>query len=355
MKPHSLLLPILLTILTLIHATPPTSEHLPTKKELQAADKDVNAKLAQLHSVIDALQETVAGLKGGYDKHAQESAEKMQKKFERLTAVVSKLGQQKNELYSENKRLRGEKAILVDKITALETQLRRQAEALRSSGAQAWLRKTAQDLRTFLEESGLEHFASPQFSPLVAGLVSNGVVVVPLSVTSMFLLRYVKHLTVLRVVMALNLFDLGFAAAMIASSLLLLGDAFEGLRHISEVNFMFIQLVIATVFWLTCAFLVWAIVQNRKNAGWKYAAVELSLRGLLAVNYNERVWSPVMAREDIPIGLSPVSYAMFLLAAVAAIKLTALSNTCSEKALRQESIHDADPEAMNSLVTHHVE
>lgn len=345
-------LPIL-ALLAFTRAAPTKPLKPPRKVDLEATDKDVHSKLEQLHKVIDSLQATVAGLKGGYDQHAKENAEKMKKKFERLTAVVSKLGQEKIQLFVENKRLRQDKGALVDKISALEAQLRRKAEAAKNSGAEAWLRKTAQDLKIFLEENGLEHYASPQFSPLVAGLVSNGVVLLPLMATCFFLLRYVKQLTVLRIVMAFNLFDLAFIVAMTGSCALLLGDVFEGLRHISEVNFMFIQLVLAAVFWITCAFLVAAVYQNRKNKAWKYAAAELVLKGLIAVDYSHRVWSPVLSREDASIALPPIHYVVYLCASFAAIKLTLNANTCALSAHRLALTKESDPEALGPLITEH--
>lgn len=310
-----------------------------TKVDLKSTDKDVNEKLEQLHKVIDSLQETVKGLNAGYDQHAKDNALKMQKKFEKLSKVIAKLGQQKNELYAENKRLRQDKTALVDKISSLEEVLQQQAEQLKNSGAEAWLRKTAIDLKTFLEQSGLEHFASPKFSPLIAGIVANGVVIVPLAITTLFLLRFVKQLTVLKIVMALNLFDLGFVIAMIGSSALLLGDSFEGLRHISEVNFVFIQIVLAIVFWMTCGFLIGGIVQNRKSKAWKYLLLELALRVFVAVDYSQRVWTPVMDREDVSIALPGLNYFLYLFASVIAVKLTGMANGCAvavQKCVRRE-------------------
>lgn len=317
-----------------------------TKLDLKSTDKDVNEKLEQLHKVIDSLQETVKGLNDGYDQHAKDNAAKMQKKFEKLSKVITKLGQQKNDLYMENKVLRQEKTALVNKISNLEEVLQQRAELLKNSGAEAWLRKTALDLKAFLEQNGLEHFASPRFSPLVAGIVANGVVILPLAVTTLYLLRFVKQLTVLKIVTALNLFDLGFVVAMIASSALLLGDSFEGLRHISEVNFVFIQIVLAAVFWMTCGFLIGAIVQHRKNKAWKYLLLELTLRAFVAVDYSTRVWTPVMDREDVSIALPGLNYLLYLCASVIAMKLTSAANRCAvaeQKCVRRE---EGDLEAL---------
>lgn len=305
-----------------------------TKKDLQSTDKDVTDKLNQLHKVIDALQETVKGLNDGYDQHARQNAEKMQQKFAKLTSVITKLGKENNKLYNENKQLRQGKMSLVDKISGLEVELKKRAEESKNAGSQMWLRDTAAELKQFLEESGLENFASPQFSPLIAGIVSNGVIIAPLSMIGLFLLKNAKHLTTLRVVMALNLFDLGFVVSMITSCMLLVGDAFEGLKHISEVNFMFIQLVLAVLFWVTCGFLVAAIVQNRKCTAWRYVCLELVIRGVVGFDYTTRVWSPVMDREDVSIALPPLTYMVYLCASVASLHLTGKANRYSRSLYR---------------------
>lgn len=341
---------VTIAIIPSVLAALPETPRSVTKKDLISTDKEVTDKLNQLHTVIDALQKTVKGLNEGYDQHAREDSEKMQQKFDKLTNVISKLGKENKRLYNENKQLKQGKTALVDKISTLETELQKRAEGAKNAGAEAWLRHTAQDLKEFLVESGLEHFASPQFSPLIAGIVSNGVVIMPLAITSLFMLRYVKHLTVLRVVMALNLFDLGFVVAMIASCALLLGDSFEGLKHISEVNFMFIQLVVATVFWFTCAFLVAAIVQNRKCKAWKYALLELVLRVGVAADYATRVWSPVMNREDVTIALPAVIYFLYFCSSVASLKLTAAANTYSTSACRVATSNEDQTQHLDSIV-----
>lgn len=325
----------------------------PSTSEMKRTDKDVTDKLNQLHKVIDALHLTVKNMSEGHNKSAQESAKKMKTKFGKLSTVISKLTKHNNQLYGDNKRLRQEKNVLVDKISNLEIELQRRAEAIGHTGAEAWLKDTASELKTFLEESGLEHFASPRFSPLVAGIVSNGVVIIPLGMTSLFLLRYVKQLTVLRIVMALNLFDLGFAIAIIASSALLLGDPFEGMRHISEVNFVFIQLILGGVFWLTFGFLVAAIFKNRNNKGWKYALGELGVRTFIAVDYGRRVWIPVMERDDLPIALPALFYILYLGASIVAVHLTSMASWHSVIAQRQLTKSEDRGEVMVSLVTQH--
>lgn len=290
------------------------------------------------------------GLNDGYDQHARQNAEKMQQKFAKLTSVITKLGKENTKLYNENKQLRQGKMSLVDKISRLEVELKKRAEESKNAGAQMWLRNTAAELKEFLEESGLENFASPQFSPLIAGIVSNGVIIAPLSMIGLFLLKNAKHLTTLRVVMALNLFDLGFVVSMIVSCMLLVGDAFEGLKHISEVNFMFIQLVLAVLFWVTCGFLVAAIVQNRKCTAWRYACVELMIRGVVGLDYTTRVWSPVMDREDVSIALPPLTYMVYLCASVASLHLTAKANRYSRAVYRLAPTQEEEAQRLPVVV-----
>lgn len=292
--------------------------------EVKSMANEVHQKLGQLHSVIDSLQSKVrsVGLEQGRDM-TQDNAGRMRKRFEKLSQLITKLSAQNMRLYGENKVLRQSNGALVDKIAALEKRLNRQAENEVNNGVESWLRQTARELKAFLEENGLEHFSSPRFSPVVAGLVSNGVILLPLCMTSLFLLHYVKQLTVLRMLMALNLFDLGISIAIILSSVLLLGDPLEGLRHISEVNFVFIQIVGATAFWLAIAFLTIAMVQNYRTRTWKICLVELALKIIVSIEYARKVWFPVMDRDDVPIALPGLYYAIYSIVALGCVVLTA--------------------------------
>lgn len=329
----------------------PSTRRGPTNGEIVKTDKDVHEKLEQLHKVIDALQLTVKHMSDGHHKKTKEHSDKMSTKFKTLSAVISKLSKQNSALHNDNKLLRSEKNTLVDKISRLEVRLSKQAEEMNNIGAEAWMRTTAKELKAFLRDNGLEHFASPKFSPLIAGIVSNGVVIAPLALTSMFLLNYSKQLSTLRILMALNLFDVGFSIAVLMSSVLLLGDPFEGMRHISEVNFVFIQLVVATVFWITVCFLIAAIVRNRKNRGWRYAAIELWLRVGIAVDYTSRVWIPVMERDHLPIALPPLVYIIYVVSALVAAKLTSLANKYAISEYHQVERREEDPAIMVSVVS----
>lgn len=326
----------------------------PVKSQLKRNEKSVQEKLEQLHKVIDALKKTVKDMSDGHNEESKKSADAMRGKFQKLSAVIQKQTKFNLQLFEENRNLRAEKIALVTKISHLEKELERQAEAAVNSTAEAWLRNTAAELKRFLQESGLEHYGSPNFSPLIAGLVSNGVVILPLVMTALFLVRYAKQLSVLRITMALNLFDLGFAIAIIASSGLLLGDPLEGMRHISEVNFVFIQMVIGTVFWLTIGFLIAAVVQNRKNKGGRFAFLELILRIVVAVDYTRRVWGPVIDRDDVPIALPFLFYPLYLLAAITAVKLTSLTSAYSTAGYWHRTKRDEDSVTVMPDSTQHV-
>jgi len=306
-----------------------------------------------LHKVIDALQATVKGMHDGYDTKAKMNSEKMKKKFDKLSEVIAKLGKQKYQLFMQNKNLTAENNLLIDKISALEIKMKKQADEVQNKGAEAWLRHTAADLKSFLQESGLEHYASPGFSPLIAGIVTNGVVIVPLAMTSLFMLRYAKQLSMVRILMALNLFDLGFIVAVIFSSALLLGDPLEGLRHISEVNFVFLQLVLASVFWVSICMIIGIIGVNRKNRAWRYALSLLLIRVAVAVDYARRVWVPVIERNDVPIAVPGWCYLLYFCAAIAAVKLTSLANSYSVPVQRPAPTREEDAEVLVSLVTQH--
>lgn len=319
--------------------------------DVKLTAKEVHDKLSQLHSVIDGLKAKVKLIgEGTSEDGARQRAGRIQEKFEKLTQVITKLSTQNLKLYGENKALRMSNEALVDKISALELRLKRKAEKETNVGVESWLRQTATELKSFLEENGMEHFTSPRFSPIVAGIVSNGVVLLPLAMASLFLLHFVKQLTVLRLVMAFNLFDVGMAIATIFSTLLLLGDPLEGLRHISEVNFVFIQILLAAIFWLTMVFLGVAMVQNWRNRAWKVCLVEMGLKVTIAVEYTRKVWVPVMDRDDVSIALPGLFYAFHSVAMLTCVGLTAWANRCAVSAHHRQTFRADDRESDQLMV-----
>lgn len=306
-----------------------SSNKVPTTfQDVKLNNHEVHDRLEKLHAVIDSIQNGVHSMNQGNDRKLRFNSEHMQQRFTKLSSVVSKLSAHNRKLYTENKVLRHGNSALVDKISALEGRLKRMAEKEANAGAEAWLRQTAVELKRVLEESGLEHFSSPRFSPLVAGLVANGVIMVPLGTTSVFLLHYVKQLTLMRVVMALNLFEFGMSVTVVASSILLLGDPLEGLRHISEANFMFLQIVVAGVFWASVALIIVAVGRLRTHRGWKFLMVEMAIKAVVSVEYGRKVWVPVMDGDDVPIALSMAYYVAYVAATVGCVGLTACASRC---------------------------
>lgn len=335
----------------------------PSKAELRRTDKAVAKKVKQLLSVIESMQSELQAVNDGNDRQLDEILTETKQKYEKFSVTISKLGKQNSDLYKENKKLRQEKNMLVDKISVLEEHLIRQARATQNAGAEAWFRKTAEDLKTFLHDSGLEHFASPKFSPIVAGIVANGVVTVPLALTSIYLIRYMKHLSILRILFGFNLFDTGLACTIILSSLLLLGDPLEGMRHISEVNFIFIQLVVATVFWFSLILMMGGIVQHRTGKAWRYIGLQLGIKTGLAFDYGKRIWAPTMERNDVPLGMNVIAYVCYFLVTIMNVYLTGVATRVANAERRfnmtmttSTSDHiDGDDQVMVTLVTQHTD
>lgn len=290
---------------------------------MAATEKEVHQRLDQLHAVIDALQEKVLDAREGRKQNDNDSLSIIRSRYERLSVVLSKISGQNVKLHGENNALKQSNNLLVKKISALESRLHQMAEKEANTGIEAWLRQTSLELRNFLEVNGLEHFSSPRFSPVVAGLVSNGVLLLPVAMSSLFLLNYAKQLTVLRMLMATNLFEVGVGVAMIVSSVLLLGDPLEGMRHISEANFVFIQIVLASVFWIAMGLLVVSASQTWRSRAWRYCACEILLKCIIAMIYTWQVWIPAMNQGDTPIRLAPPYYMMFITCSFACLVLTA--------------------------------
>lgn len=310
-------------------------------KDMMTMDREVHERLEQLHAVIDALQNKVVDTREGRGESNRASVGTIEARYERLSAVLGKISLQNAKLHGENKALRQSNSALTNKISALEAQLRQMAEKGIDIGVETWLQQTALELKNFLEINGLEHFSSPRFSPAVAGLVSNGVILLPVAMSSLFLLNYSKQLSVLRVLMATNLFEVGVGISVIVSSVLLLGDPLEGMRHISEANFIFVQIVLVSVFWVAMVLLIVSVSRMWQSRALKYCVAEIVLKCVNASIYTWHVWVPAMEQDSIPIRLPPVYYVVFVVCSFACMALTVrASRSCAfNKSYLQEEFH----------------
>lgn len=327
-----------------------------TRKDMKLTVHEVHEKLSQLHYAIDGLQAKVKSMDEGPDHQAAiESHYKIGSKFSKLSEIISKLSEQNMKLYTENISLRQSNIGLVGKIQKVEDNLnklvlqqRRNSNIKKESfHMETWLKQTSHELKLFLEDNGLEHFSSPKFSPIVAGIVSNGIILIPLGLTSLYLLHYVKKLTMFHIVMSFNIFDLGICISLLSSSILILGDPLEGLRHISEINFVFVQMVMAFIYWVNLICLCFAIFQYRGyGIAWKCYIAQIGFKVFTGLEYGRKVWSPVMDRDDIPIALPFVWYVLYCFIVLLSLLFTVWAQTCSlgKCYQKQPSLFDATSE-----------
>lgn len=271
---------------------------------LHAADRDVNARLNQLRGALTALHSTVEQLRQGHTNHTLLSEVKTRSKLRRLAATIAKLAEANGKLSAENRSLRAARDDLSTRLSSLEERASSAAAApvtpqASPFGLTTLVAELVAEAEALLRDGGLEHFASPRFSPAVAGIVSNGVLLAPLAAAAMYLAA-AKSEGPRRAFGALLTFDAAFVSALVIAAGLVLGDPIAALRHISETNLALLQVVLAAV--VGAAIIVGAAVLRAGPDRRRVAGI-LAVKTALAVPYIVNVWAPVMDGDDVPVAM----------------------------------------------------
>jgi hypothetical protein len=290
---------------------------VPNREEISATDAELAAKLHK-------MKELISGIHSGVDKSSRLRATSMGHKFNKLSTIIAALAKEKDGLFRENVQLRREMKATVQRLQRVETQLQAEAKRADDNDVRRWFEAKSGEITEFLHSNGLQHYEDPKFSPVMAGLVTYGLVLVPLMLASGYITRNIKFLSLLHVLTAVNIFETGYVAATILSMPLLLTlDPFHALRHISDMNFIFLQLVLAALFWAAAAILVITTLRTHTQPASRRAlAAQLLLRAALACDYGLRVWAPVVDRSDAAVLVPPAAYAAYAAAVVGALLLT---------------------------------
>jgi hypothetical protein len=187
---------------------------VPNRAEIASMDRDLAKKLSK-------MKELISGIHQGVDKSSKLRATSMKHKFNKLSAVIATLAGQKDALFQENVKLRREMRATVERLVRVESELKREARRADDNDLKRWFDVKAGEIAEFLHSSGLQNYEDPQFSPLVAGLVTYGLVLLPLLMASGYVTRHIKSLSLLHALMAINLFEVGYTGTTIVSMPLL--------------------------------------------------------------------------------------------------------------------------------------
>lgn len=286
------------------------------KAEISATEEELATKLRK-------MKELIYGIHSGVDKSSRLRATSMKHKFNKLSSVIAALAEQKDSLFRENVKLRREMKSTVERLQRVETQLKLEAKRADDNDVKRWFEAKSVEIADFLHSNGLQNYADPKFSPVVAGLVTYSLVLLPLMAASGYVTRHIKALSLLHALKAINIFEVGYVGiSLLSMPLLLTMDPFHALRHISDINFIFLQIVLACLFWASTCILVAESIRSRAPGVRRNLIIELILRLGLALDYGRRVWAPVVERADEAVIVKPEHYVGYAVATLLAHRLT---------------------------------
>lgn len=290
---------------------------VPNRAEISATDAELTRKLKK-------MKELIYGIHSGVDKSSRLRATSMKQKFNKLSTVIATLADQKDSLYRENVKMRKEMKSTVERLQRVEMQLKVEAKRADDNDVKRWFEAKSGEIADYLHSNGLQNYADPKFSPIVAGLVIYGLVLFPLMAASGYVLRHVKSLSLVHALKAISIFEVGYVTiSLLSMPLLVTLDPFHAMRHISEINFVFLQIVLAGLFWTSACILSAETMRTRAPGVRRNLILQLSVRLGLAYDYGQRVWTPVIERSDDALFVSPAGYAGYALAVIVTYRLTA--------------------------------
>lgn len=304
----------------------PLSQIAPTREELRHTDQDLLKRLTQMEKAFQSLQNQFTGLHGLHDKTSKQRAIAIEQKFKQLESSMAKQKRQKDQLYAQNKALKKENKELVHKLQELEQQLEIVAKKANNPDVARWMQEKAIELANWFSGSSLGYYRKDVVDPITAGVVIYGILLLPMSFVGIYLVKQYKQMTILKYLVALNLFDVGFTLAALISIALLWGDPIQGIYTISETNFIFLQFVLAFTFWSSVAVMLYKAAVSKKGNMRVYLGLELVLRMLVGIDYGRRVWIPAVERLGKEIQVPGVLYVMYFLAAVVECHLSLKAN-----------------------------
>lgn len=312
---------------------------VPNREEIHATDVDLTKKLKK-------MKELIYGIHSGVDKSSRLRATSMKQKFNKLSAVIAALAEQKDALYRENVKMRKEMKSTVERLQRVEMQLKIEAKRADDNDVKRWFEAKSSEISEYLHSNGLQNYADPKFSPIVAGLVIYGLVLFPLMAASGYIMRHIKSLSLVHALKAISIFEVGYVAISLLSMLLLVTlDPFHAMRHISEINFVFLQILLACFFWTSACILSIETMRTRAPGVRTKLIFQLIVRLGLAYDYGQRVWAPVVERSDDALFVSPARYAGYTLAVFLTYRLTSSAVWWTEAARSTLQARDLNTEA----------
>lgn len=291
---------------------------VPSKTDLAKIDDDVSKKLK-------AMQDLLHGIHSGVDRSMRARARAMESKISKLTVVIAELSKQKDSLYKQNSKMKTEIRSTMKKLETVEAQLKLEAKRAHDNDLRTWLNEKAGEISQILTNSGLQNFKDPNFSPLVAGAVTYGVVLLPMVVGSGFVAKHVKHLSPTHALMAIHLFEGSFCFTTALSTVLLVtADPWRGMQHISSANFAFLQILVAGLYWTSITLTVVVLFQVTAARHRAVIVLQIALRATLGYYYGQKVWIDAVQKNSEEFHVIPSTYVLISLGVLLSYLLTSL-------------------------------
>jgi len=321
----------------------------PTKEDLERELKEKQQQLASLKNEKDKaekesektkkeLTEQAKALKSDNDKILAQLEEK-NKEAAQLQAELAKVQEQLFEVQKlvENPQL---SQWLLSKAEYLKTYvdpyLLEAIESTRNQLSSAnYLTTEVVDLLKDNLETKLQKTPVRKYSPMMAGMISYGVLLIPLGLSFYGIFRLSARISLKQYILIGSLFIATIHIFCTLISLFTKQDALLYLQQMSENNFIFLQLMMGVLYVSYCGLLIVGLSSAENRRSLISLLVIFLCYFMLGLYYRENIWRPTMRRE--PVGSSIVS--QLALSLFTTLLLVALASVLGS--YKQADIHAA--------------
>ena len=156
----------------------------------------------------------------------------------------------------------------------------------------------------------------PEMSPVVSGLLTYGILLIPLTLSMCLVVRVKRRLSLAKLTTWMTLYNTLFCLAAFGLSFVVKGEPMLALREHNEETYEFLQLLlgVAYTFYFTCLQLLTVnqcVFANRCALGTRQV-LQIGLPSLVAFHYYQTVW--LLAMKDKPPVIEEEDWAYYAVA-----------------------------------------
>ncbi|GJQ15994.1 hypothetical protein GpartN1_g7815.t1 [Galdieria partita] len=290
-----------------------TEPTIPTTEELES-------QLTEKQKQLDSLKREMEKTKKEAEKTKQDlnkQARTLQDKNEKILA----------QLEDKNK----EAAQLQAELAKVQEQLFEVQKMVENPQLSQWLRSKAEFLKTYVDphlleaiestknqlsstnylstqvvdhlrdnlETRLEKTPVRMLSPLMAGIISYGVLFIPLGLSFYGIFRLSARISLKQYILVGSLFIATLHIFFALISLFTKQDALAYLQQLNENNFIFLQLIMGVLYVGYCGLLIVGLSSTENRRDFAILLIIFLCYFMLGLYYRENVWRPTMRRDII--------------------------------------------------------